>query len=897
MGRACNQSPAMSVTANNAPATQKTTVAIADAAKPAAPVTRPATDAVATGPKAPATQKAPDVIAAATPNPATQRTATTIASAQPTEASRRTDVPVPNAPRPNPATLATAGTSRPTYASAVTREPPVSVPRAATQPTTVAVKPPAPPVAPPPDPEQVRRQQEIRAFVTECRETGIGARNPDIRRAWTIRNAAIADEVEKSPALLATRRAERTKLRNRLLQLDGGYRDVGERLALTPGNGAWNAPLVAAIAAAKPTWADALKNLIDIAVRGEGKFEPGFDYLMKVDQDWRASATRFVADANRADELLADGFVPDDRTTLNSSLASALKSVRTSEVYQNDAVRAALKPLLQPVADVEAESGARVLRAMVARAELPLGVRLMAWAKTARDVSQPALAEDVKNAQYLLGSAQSRLRDRARVESVKTRLEADLRARWLTLLDTALRPEEVEGAIAMRDKITGVDPDQLPPRARANFALHDLRQAVASAKGDDAAAQVAPAATRFREAYAALDPSQQRVPAVVTAMAEVNRLGQGAPTDFRQLGPMSDAANRGMRWNVAADETGDRVTYTGAPQSDVAGGGRAEELVLVFRRVRPSEDGRSSWVCTTETSLGAFGELLTAAGKWPDVRAARLLTEYDPVRRDPRPGPRVWEWSRVGRWQDVTWTRMWLATPDFIPARVDEHYPPEIAAEFNPKQIGYPRTKERARELNPSTRMPMQYLSAKAAQFAAGLAGCRLPTVAEWQAAARSSEQAVRLNVRDQTWRLELEHLLQRVPGGRVRPDAGMFVPAGERPSNEVWQHANGAELNDGVLWFHEVASGSSPPGVFVDLVGNVAEYVTGEAGRVYVIGASAISPPPKARDPNKAFEVGTNQDAGGFSDVGFRMAFSEPAVGIERLRDAVAGNWYLTAR
>jgi hypothetical protein len=100
------------------------------------------------------------------------------------------------------------------------------------------------------------------------------------------------------------------------------------------------------------------------------------------------------------------------------------------------------------------------------------------------------------------------------------------------------------------------------------------------------------------------------------------------------------------------------------------------------------------------------------------------------------------------------------------------------------------------------------------------------------------------------------------------------------------------------VLWFHEVSSGASPPAVFVDLTGNVAEFVTGAGtGRVYVIGASALSPPPKVRDPNKPFEVGADRMTSGFSDVGFRLAFSEPPVGVERLKDAVAEGWYLTAK
>jgi hypothetical protein len=291
-----------------------------------------------------------------------------------------------------------------------------------------------------------------------------------------------------------------------------------------------------------------------------------------------------------------------------------------------------------------------------------------------------------------------------------------------------------------------------------------------------------------------------------------------------------------------------------------------------------------------------FGDLLTAAGKWPEFRNKAWLPENDANRGDVRAGPRTWEWPRYGRTLAVT--RTWLASPGFLPARFDDHYPAEIGAEFNRTQVGNRRTGDPAPELNPSRRMPMQYVSARAAQYVAALAGCRLPSVEEWQAASRSTEQAVvGINVRDLTWRLELEHLARRLPGRRVRPDAGMFAPAGERQTDEVWTN-NGAEVNDGVLWFHDVSSGQSPPAVFVDLVGNVAEFVTdASGGKVYVIGASAVSPPPAVRDPNKAFEVGRDQLTSGFSDVGFRLAFSEPAMGVERLREAVAGNWYLTAK
>jgi hypothetical protein len=187
----------------------------------------------------------------------------------------------------------------------------------------------------------------------------------------------------------------------------------------------------------------------------------------------------------------------------------------------------------------------------------------------------------------------------------------------------------------------------------------------------------------------------------------------------------------------------------------------------------------------------------------------------------------------------------------------------------------------------------MQYVSAKAAMLAAAVAGCRLPTAAEWQAANAGAEKHVGVNLRDQTWSLELDHMSKRPFAGRCRPDAGMFVPAGEKPSDEISPRGDGRELNDGVLWFHEVPATPAP--VFVDLIGNVAEFVTAGDGKIHVIGGSALSPP--ARKLDQPYPLAADQLTAAFSDVGFRLAFSEPAASMEKLASAVAGNWYLTAR
>jgi hypothetical protein len=411
---------------------------------------------------------------------------------------------------------------------------------------------------------------------------------------------------------------------------------------------------------------------------------------------------------------------------------------------------------------------------------------------------------------------------------------------------------------------------------------------VLAARGSGAINQdISQRALEVKKVAGLLEPTQRSQPAVAGVVTEIDRLAQGAPADLTHLGPASDAARGASKivWNTMVDPGGDKVTYRALVTTELV----KEEVALVFRRVRPTAGAPGSWMATSETSLGLFGDLLGASGKWAGVRSGKLLVEYDPVGVDPRPGPRVWEWPRYARSADVTWARTWLSA-DFVPPRVD-HYPDGIASEFNRSQIGNAQG-ERSEELNPSRRQPMQYVSPKAAMLAASVVGCRLPTVAEWQAANKSVEKHIGVNLRDQTWRLELEHMKKRAFAGKCRPDAGMFVPEGEKPSDEVWQRSGGGELNDGVLWFHETPAAAP---VFVDLVGNVAEMVTDEAGKVCVIGGSALTPPSRPND--KPFPIGADQGASGFSDVGFRLAFSEPPAGVEKLKGALAGNWYLTAR
>jgi hypothetical protein len=685
--------------------------------------------------------------------------------------------------------------------------------------------------------------------------------------------------------------AERERLRSRLQQLDSAYTSASTKLTIPYGASAWSKPLVAALQDAAPRHDEAMANLITLATHADAKFEPALAELDDADTQYRAAAAHLVADAGRVEDLLRRGTSPGEKSPDGAALASALDKVRSADLYKTDGVRQALEPLLSPVAVVERQNTPSAMRLLARQNDQLLGIRLAGWSRSAADVSRDTLPDDVATADALLKAAQASVPDKARVDSIKSRLEADVLARWKALLDGGRSDADVAAALALRDKVASVEPTRLPPRARFNLALADLRRAVAAAKGDAADKSVAPAAQELKRAAANLDPADPpRVPQVATVLTEVERLGRATPTDVTVLGPAAAAGGK-VAWSPFVEPDGQKVTYRALLTTDAG----KEDVTLVFRRVKPTAAGPASWVCTTETSMGLFADLITAAGRWNDVRAGRLLTEYEPDRGgggDPRKGPRVWEWPRYARAPGITWTRQWLS-PDYVPAGAD-HYPPPIVGDYNynPTQIGSPATQERAPELNPSRRQPMQYVSAKAAMLAASLAGCRLPTAAEWQAANASTERAIGVNCRDATWRLELDHMRRPTFKGQCRPDAGMFTPAGEQISDDVARRDDGAAFNDHILWFREVPPA---PSVFVDLVGNVGEFVTDADGKVCVIGGSALAPPKRPVD--RPFPLTTEQLAAGFSDVGFRLAFSEPAPGVDKLKDAVAGNWYLTAK
>jgi formylglycine-generating enzyme required for sulfatase activity len=207
-----------------------------------------------------------------------------------------------------------------------------------------------------------------------------------------------------------------------------------------------------------------------------------------------------------------------------------------------------------------------------------------------------------------------------------------------------------------------------------------------------------------------------------------------------------------------------------------------------------------------------------------------LLWQFDDA-TDPRVGPRAWT-RRNGV---ITPTREWHA-------RINGREP-LLAAGLTAGA--------------PDASMPMNYVSAKAAEAIAAAMGCRLPTQREWESVAGVASDAEQNRIDLQL--LEQEAFAKRTGVRAARPAA-----------DTAWADGEGAAdvpARDGALWLWPAEKGTQKAR-FANLGGNVAEWVNTPVGPV-IIGMSALTLHDGSAVRN------TSSDAlRGFADVGFRLAF-----------------------
>jgi len=639
----------------------------------------------------------------------------------------------------------------------------------------------------------------------------------------------------------------------------------------------------------------ALRTAADAAARGESTLVREAATSLET---WTNSGRKLLEDAARMTGLLAGGYTLDEAGPSGASIRETLKSMNQANAWPELSV--AFGPLTGRVEAIEALEASQDPAALLAalrdaRADLSrprVSEAITAWSRLSK-LQWPKDKADLDTAIRVLGSdlkpVMERVEDAARRRRVESQALQASRTLWRTFALHAAGTDEgiTQGAQAMEP--LGADASDvaaLPEWIRFNVARRTLARSLdASALLPNAERETAvrAAARTFAADVAPLAIAKDgQGRALANEIREV-AAASGRP-DLSTFGPGA----AGWRFEPGADPAS--VAFV------LKSPGR--ERRVEFRRVDAPTGDDVCFVATAEMSVGAFADVIGVGGLWSEVRD--LLPRSDAGGFDPRPGPRTWEWDgagiRISREQgDGDLGRGWVR---LRPAMAEiAYYPSDLVIE------------------RPTRSSPMNHVSPHAALLAARAMNCRLPTPAEW-ASARAQGQPSGANRRDATWVRQFEHIRQFTDRNPEFPGSGIFRPA-EAPS--IAPAADGAPAvaqDDGLLWFAPVTQ-SGERGPFRHLEGNVAEFVcedgegqkavastraavetfVGRGERFRVIGASALSPAEVV--PEQPYVMNLAIARGGFSDVGFRVAFSAPrsaaaADGVERVSRALRDHGFL---
>ncbi|CAN5806411.1 hypothetical protein BH11PLA1_BH11PLA1_17790 [soil metagenome] len=580
---------------------------------------------------------------------------------------------------------------------------------------------------------------------------------------------------------------------------------------------------------------------------------------------WLTEAAAFARSADRVALALGAGLAWNDRL---SGEGETLAVAATRITKDAPAELVALAPdVVTPLAAVQnvavATDGAALVGALIAPGSSASVIR------TAADrLGELAPQSPLQGQLAALAPSLPALRPRLNAER-EAGLGVLARAEWLNEFAAATQ-SQATALIALLPAL-GMAPESLPAWARFNLARRAFAAAVADERLSDAETQKA--ANAFVAALTPLAGS----PALTGAAPALLRLRElaaatAAPAlTAADLPPAQAAPGRAtLIPDPAGPAENGAITYT-----LTAEGVAPQQITFVPLQVA----GKTSYLASTETSVALAAALISAASA--ETALVRLTPDWNVLAT--RRGVHVWEPSKTS-----------TKKPPFTPAAA---LGPLKGWFTIPPGAGTTSLLAEPDAPAPQWTLPMQGMTPDAAALVAACAGCRLPTVAEWQAARAfegitDTPQALAgMQLRGQRWKKQHDTAKAARAGGvnMAFPGDGAFSPASvPAPSPEADTAA--LDLTEPAFLFAPVDSG--PGKSFKHLIGNAAEWVVVDAAKfdaltpaaiklktvnvaqdLRVIGGSSLSNPATPRTTPLAAEP--TRAAQGYVDVGFRLAFS----------------------
>jgi hypothetical protein len=649
-----------------------------------------------------------------------------------------------------------------------------------------------------------------------------------------------------------------------------------------------------------------------------------------------SSVKQVLGDAAEAESLMALAYGYDDAGPGGKSIASLRAAIEGAAAYPQ--IKASVDGVLQRAAQLEqvaamSDSGGltRLIKSSgqtsTSGAWSGTGVLSAAWKRLPK-LGYPATPADLKEASELFAGsvapALAAVSDSTRRVELQNQAGAVAKDMWFNFVHEVAgasgQPDLVDAAFTARSNFGITDADmtaRLEPWAKYNLERWRLLGAVLPVKAQDRKAQIKSLqdlVVPFELRAAAIKDLGQRS-AVEDLTARLKHFAEGKDLDLTAEGPA-----RGKAWQAQPKADGKVVTYTWKSRGGF-------DHTLEFRRIDETADA-ASYLCTTEVSLRLCIDVVDSLGKWEDVRAFTDMGHADP-NNDGRRGPRVTAWTgRDGKMvlsapsnPDKTglgWHR-WVPPDNMkdIPYYPDGGQPAPV-----PVPDGPPKS-------SPVLDDPVDFIAPGAAVYVARLLNCRLPTPTEWQKA-NDDYPTPKPNLRDKTWARQWDYIKSlkdqhKDNGNADWPNQSMLRKKGATVPPEV-DGQPAVDADDGMLYFLPVNVGGDSVTkdggpVFHHLVGNVCEFVfedadamnkaafpptaqnikeiLGKGDKLRAIGGSAISP--KDYDPKEPLKFTFTDKSDGFSDAGFRLAFSTGGGGggtgnpADQLANILSSTPYLT--